>query len=40
MFDTLTEPSYDEPEELEFPLKMMDVGDQKVEDPEYEAKLI
>ena len=29
-FDTLTEPSYHEPEEPEFPLKMMDgVGDQK-----------
>ena len=40
-FDTLTEPSYHEPEEPEFPLKMMDGdGDQKVEDPEYEAKLI
>ena len=40
-FDTLTEPSYHQPEEPEFPLKMMDgVGDQKVEDPEYEVKLI
>ena len=40
-FDTLTEPSYDEPEEPEFPQKMMDgVGDKKVEDPEYEAKLM
>ena len=41
VLDTLTEPPYDEPEELEFPLKMMDVvGDWKVEDPEYEVKLI
>ena len=32
-FDTLIEPSYDEPEEPEFPRKMMDVGDKKVEDP-------
>ena len=40
-FETLTEPSYHEPEEPEFPLKMMDgVGDEKVEDPEYEAKLM
>ena len=40
-FDTLKEPSYREPEEPEFPLKMIDgVGDQKVEDPEYEVKLI
>ena len=39
-FDTLTEPSYDEPEELEFPLKTMDVCDEKVEDPEYETKLM
>ena len=40
-FDTLTEPSYHEPEEPEFPLRMMDgVGDEKVEDPEYEAKLM
>ena len=41
-FDTLTEqePSYDEPEEPEFPLKMMNVDDKKVEDPEYEVKLI
>ena len=39
--DTLTEPSYHEPKEPEFPLKMMDgVGDQKLEDPEYEVKLI
>ena len=40
-FETLTEPSYDEPEEPDFPLKMMDgVGDTKTEDPEYEIKLI
>ena len=40
-FDTLTEPSYDEPEEPEFPRKMMDgVGDKKVEGLEYEVKLI
>ena len=40
-FDTLTEPSYHEPDEPEFPLKMMDgVDGKKVEDPEYEAKLI
>ena len=40
-FDTLTEPSYHEPKEPEFALKMMDGGgDQKVEDPEYEVKLI
>ena len=40
-FDTLTEPSYHKTEEPEFPLKMMDgVGDQKVEDSEYEVKLI
>ena len=40
-FDTLTEPSYDEPEEPEFPQMMMDgVGEKKVVDPEYEAKLI
>ena len=40
-FESLTEPSYDEPEEPDFPLKMMDgIGDKKVEDPEYEVKLI
>ena len=40
-FDTLTEPSYDEPEESEFPQKMIDgVGDKKVEDSEYEVKLM
>ena len=40
-FETLTEPSYHEPEEPEFPLRMMDgVGDERVEDPEYEAKLM
>ena len=41
VFDTLTELSYHEPEEPEFPLKMMDgVDGKKVEDPEYEAKLM
>ena len=40
-FESLTEPSYNEPEEPDFPQKMMDgVGDKKVEDPEYEVKLI
>ena len=40
-FDTLIEPSYDEPDEPEFLLKMMaDVDGKKVEDPEYEAKLM
>ena len=40
-FDTLTEPSYHEQEEPEFPLKMMDdVDGKRVEDPEYEAKLM
>ena len=40
-FDTLTEPSYDEPEEPEFSRKMMDgVDGERVEDPEYEAKLM
>ena len=40
-FETLTELSYHELEEPEFPLQMMDgIGDQKVEDPEYEVKLI
>ena len=40
-FDTLIEPSYDEPEEPDFPLKMM-VGDdgKSKEDPEYKAKLM
>ena len=40
-FDTLIEPSYNEPEEPDFPLKMMvdDDGKSK-EDPEYEAKLM
>ena len=37
-FDTLIEPSYDEPDEPEFPLKMMvGVDGKKVEDPVYEA---
>ena len=41
-FDTLIEPSYDEPEEPDFPLKMVlgDDGKTKTEDPEYEAKLM
>ena len=40
-FESLTEPSYDEPEEPDFPLKIMDgTGDKKKEDPEYEVKLI
>ena len=40
-FESLTEPSYDELEEPDFPLKMMDgTGDKKIEDPEYEVKLI
>ena len=41
VFESLTKPSYDEPEEPNFPLKMMD-GDngKKEEDPEYEVKLI
>ena len=40
-FDTLIEPSYHEPEEPDFPLKMMDgIDDKKVEDSEYEVKLI
>ena len=40
-FESLTEPSYDEPEEPDFPLKMVDyIGDKKVEDHEYELKLI
>ena len=40
-FDTLTEPSYHEPDQPEFPLKMMvGVDGKKVEDPEYEAKLM
>ena len=41
VFDTLTEPSYDEPDEPEFPRKMKDgVGDEKVENPEYEVALL
>ena len=41
VFESLREPSYDEPEEPDFPLNMMDgVSDQKVEDPENEVKSI
>ena len=40
-FESLTEPSYHEPDEPEFSLKMMvGVDGEKVEDPEYEAKLM
>ena len=39
-FETLTEPSYDEPREPEFPLKMVGGGDNKTKDPEYKAKLM
>ena len=40
-FESLTELSYDEPEEPDLPLKMMDGdGDQKVENLEYEAELM
>ena len=40
-FDTLIEPLYDEPEEPDFPLKMMvDADGKSKEDPEYKAKLM
>ena len=39
-FETLTEPSYDEPEELDIPVKVIIVDKVKTEDPEYEVKLL
>ena len=40
VFETLTEPSYDEPEELDIPVKVIIVDKVKTEDPEYEVKLL
>lgn len=40
VFETLTEPSYNDPKEPDFPIKMISNGDKKTEDPEYEAKLM
>ena len=39
-FETLTEPSYDEPKEPDIPVKVIVDGETKTEDPEYEVKLM